>query len=144
MLWYSLEVPHWGASNEYPQHMFSWRNKKNWHLDTPRVWSSASLVIRMGLTCDSTACDLKHMTYHVVCITWPTMWPEHVHKLPIKYSLEHGLQIYRMDNEKPGEGESGTFIHVPSYVLDSEIFGYLSIFNSENGQVCASLWSGRS
>ena len=29
MLWYSLEVPHWGTSNEYPQHMFSWRNKKN-------------------------------------------------------------------------------------------------------------------
>ena len=26
---YSLEVPHWGTSNEYPQHMFSWRNKKN-------------------------------------------------------------------------------------------------------------------
>ena len=22
MLWCSLEVPHWGASNEYPQHMF--------------------------------------------------------------------------------------------------------------------------
>ena len=26
---YSLEVPHRGTSNEYPQHMFSWRNKKN-------------------------------------------------------------------------------------------------------------------
>ena len=25
---YSLEVPHWGASNEYPQHIFLWRNKK--------------------------------------------------------------------------------------------------------------------
>ena len=24
-----LEAPRWGASNEYPQHMFSWRNKKN-------------------------------------------------------------------------------------------------------------------
>ena len=28
MLWYSLEAPHRGASNEYPQHMFSSRNKK--------------------------------------------------------------------------------------------------------------------
>ena len=27
MLWYSLEAPHRGASNEYPQHMFSWINK---------------------------------------------------------------------------------------------------------------------
>ena len=26
---YSLEAPHRGASNEYPQHMFSWRNKKS-------------------------------------------------------------------------------------------------------------------
>ena len=26
---YSLEMPHRGTSNEYPQHMFSWRNKKN-------------------------------------------------------------------------------------------------------------------
>ena len=25
---YSLEVPRWGTSNEYPQHMFLWRNKK--------------------------------------------------------------------------------------------------------------------
>ena len=29
MLQYSLEVPRWGASNEYPQHMFLWLNKKN-------------------------------------------------------------------------------------------------------------------
>ena len=26
---YSLEVPHWGISNEYPHHIFAWRNKKN-------------------------------------------------------------------------------------------------------------------
>ena len=26
---YSLEVPHQGASNEYPQHMFLQKNKKN-------------------------------------------------------------------------------------------------------------------
>ena len=25
---YSLEVPQWGASKEYPQHMFLWRNNK--------------------------------------------------------------------------------------------------------------------
>ena len=25
---YSLEAPRQGASNEYPQHMFSWRKKK--------------------------------------------------------------------------------------------------------------------
>ena len=26
---YSLEVPAWSTSNEYPQDMFLWRNKKN-------------------------------------------------------------------------------------------------------------------
>ena len=26
---YSLELPHWGGSNEYPQSMFLSRNKKN-------------------------------------------------------------------------------------------------------------------
>ena len=26
---YSLEAPHLGASDEYPQHMFLWRNKKD-------------------------------------------------------------------------------------------------------------------
>ena len=29
MLWYSLEAPRRGASNEYPQHKFWWRNKKD-------------------------------------------------------------------------------------------------------------------
>ena len=29
MLWYSLEAPHRGASNVYPQHMYSWTNKEN-------------------------------------------------------------------------------------------------------------------
>ena len=28
MLCYLLEPPQWGGSNEYPQHMFSWRHKK--------------------------------------------------------------------------------------------------------------------
>ena len=29
ILWHSLEEPQQGSSNEYPQHMFSWRNQKN-------------------------------------------------------------------------------------------------------------------
>ena len=28
---YSLEAPQQGTSNEYPQHMFSWKNKKYWY-----------------------------------------------------------------------------------------------------------------
>ena len=40
MLWYALEAPRRGASNEYPHHMFSWRNKKN-IMDTPVICSYA-------------------------------------------------------------------------------------------------------
>ena len=36
---YSLEVPHWGMSNKYQQHMFLWRNKKNIYLDNPLIYS---------------------------------------------------------------------------------------------------------
>ena len=34
--WYSLEMPQWGTSDENPQHMFPWRNKKivsSWKID---------------------------------------------------------------------------------------------------------------
>ena len=39
MLWYSLEAPQWGTSDEYLQHMFLRRNKKNIYLDTRLIWS---------------------------------------------------------------------------------------------------------
>ena len=46
---YSLEVPHWGASNEYPQDMFSWQNKRSIFLIAPLsgvMWMKAcSLII---------------------------------------------------------------------------------------------------
>ena len=39
MLWYLIEAPLWGASNEYPQHMFLWQSKKNistfWFIKAP-------------------------------------------------------------------------------------------------------------
>ena len=41
MLWFSLEVSHWGTSNEHPQHIFLWRNKKNISYfveKAPEVW----------------------------------------------------------------------------------------------------------
>ena len=47
MLWYSLEVPQWGASNEYLQHMFSSRNKKN--IDT--FWLKKSALSRAMYVC---------------------------------------------------------------------------------------------
>ena len=46
MMWCSLKVTHWGASNEYPQHMFSCRNKKNkfWILYLSRVMIAINML----------------------------------------------------------------------------------------------------
>ena len=43
---YSLEVPLWGTSNEYLQHMFLWRNKKN-IVDTPSYLYLCILIISL-------------------------------------------------------------------------------------------------
>ena len=39
MLWYSLEAPRRGASNGYPQHMFSRRNNENNMRIPTLIWS---------------------------------------------------------------------------------------------------------
>ena len=44
-----LEVHQWDSSNEYPQHMFSWRNKENIYLDIPLFWSYAECVMCMQI-----------------------------------------------------------------------------------------------
>ena len=49
---YSFEVPHQGASNEYPQHMFSWRNKKKILYTPPPpllIWSSEDFCKRLQI-----------------------------------------------------------------------------------------------
>ena len=43
----TLETPCRGASNEYPQHMFSWRNKKN--INTFWLKKASYLKLCMGL-----------------------------------------------------------------------------------------------
>ena len=54
---YALELPHGGASYEYPQHISLWRNKKNIYLATPFTWSY----------------DLCHITqqgpWHIIMLT---------------------------------------------------------------------------
>ena len=51
---YSLEAPRWGASNEYPQHMFSLRNKKNIMWIPPLICSYELLAdLNVCLACMS-------------------------------------------------------------------------------------------
>ena len=58
---YSLEASQQGASNEYPQHMFSWRNKKNimW---IPRLICSYVLVL-FGLTIGSMGAAVQGIVF---------------------------------------------------------------------------------
>ena len=49
---YSLKVPHWGTSKEYPQHMFSLRNKKKYYVDTP--------ILSEAMQHDSTSIQPMH------------------------------------------------------------------------------------
>ena len=48
MLWYSLEAPQRGASNEYPQQMFSLRNEKNIMWIPPLIFSYVYIVSSDG------------------------------------------------------------------------------------------------
>ena len=43
---YSFEGPHWGPSNEYPQHIFFWRNKKNMNI----FFVEKSTILELQLT----------------------------------------------------------------------------------------------
>ena len=56
MLWYSLEAPHRGASNEYPQHMFSWRNKKNINTFGLKIALTSAMTEEQKLACLSRPC----------------------------------------------------------------------------------------
>ena len=49
--WHSVEVSHQGASNEYPHHMLSWKNKKNimWKPILTRNYASSSHIKRKGI-----------------------------------------------------------------------------------------------
>ena len=54
MFWYSLEVPRWGTSNEYTQHMFLWIiNKKNINTLQRRynavAYNAETVITRLGL-----------------------------------------------------------------------------------------------
>ena len=65
---YSLEAPLWGAYNEYPQHMFSSKNKKNIMWIPPLVCSYAVLhknMLWVLVRCNSMRCFKSVPTSHV-------------------------------------------------------------------------------
>ena len=65
MLWYSLEAPHWGASNEYHNVCFHLRNKKIIFLIPPHILRYV-YIENLEQTVDSHAMKFWHsmFTYH--------------------------------------------------------------------------------
>ena len=63
MLWVLIISPRWGASNEYPQCLFSWRNKENIYLIPPLIWSYAFPANRPW-NCIQLIFELNEMSRH--------------------------------------------------------------------------------
>ena len=75
---YSLEVPQRGASNEYPQHMFLWRNKKNINTLLLKKASNLKLLL-LTIEIISLSMSLK------------VMWPRWNSNLPSLHLWSHAL-----------------------------------------------------
>ena len=73
MLWYSLEAPRRGASNEYPQHMFSLRKKKDISIfrmkKAPYLLLCSTMVIKLKVCSWSTS-----RIGGIMFLSIPTMW----------------------------------------------------------------------
>ena len=62
---YSLEAPHWGASNEYPQHMFLLRNKKA--ISIFRMKKAPYLLLWITATSGAINSNMRKCTIWHVC-----------------------------------------------------------------------------
>ena len=67
-------MPHWGTSNEYPQHMFSSRNKKNiatfWLKKAPyqELWWKCQIVFFVFLKKEKNTTKKQSFTFLVNCL----------------------------------------------------------------------------
>ena len=64
---YSLEAPQQGTSNEYPQHMFSLRNKKKYYVDTHNV---AMTLRSVCISVPEEGCNSRGTSSFVVSVWW--------------------------------------------------------------------------
>ena len=68
MLWVLIRSASTGGSNEYPQHMFSWRNKKNIMWIPPLICSYVVSDADMVFTSSSTLFNCQSQLYHLLVI----------------------------------------------------------------------------
>ena len=108
MLWvlirgYSLEAPHRGTSNEYPQHMFSSRNKKNIHT----FWLKKSALSRAMMSPSSLELlvrDLKPGYYRKLFTSSFNIFLKRCYKTVSDMSALSSL-CYQSGHHQPGKYE---------------------------------------
>ena len=95
---YSLEAPRRGASNEYPQHMFSWRNKKNNMWIPPLICSYEHLTEALLRSTNSILCfhgEIRKILFGYLLLSGSMLG--HLNFLPtnsLKFEQEaHGPQL---------------------------------------------------
>ena len=84
MLWYSSEASHLGTSNEYTQHMFLWRNKKNIYphtliirpasvaqLDVPSDWRPGGRGFNPRRGWQHSFVEIDHEIFSTVILSLP-------------------------------------------------------------------------
>ena len=93
---YSLEAPHWGASNKYPQHMFSWRNKKNIYFQMKKhlIWRYRNIY-----QCCIFWCYAHDYVCKLFIMRKSGMWEFYLHSQVIQ-SPRYGALFYNQKSSK--------------------------------------------
>ena len=76
---HSLEEPHWGTSNEHPQHFFSLRNKKN---TVKPVLVVTSIKQPTCIKQPEGSCPKIHILIYLNCIKQPPAFSSHILSFP--------------------------------------------------------------
>ena len=115
---YSLEAPHWGASNEYPQYMFSWRNKKT--ISTFRLkkvlQNSTTVLTGLYLCCSLFVLGFNNMSTLVGHFVSSPREREKRDRRDSRKDEREGQGRKRNRNESEETEENKTFPHYP-YLL---------------------------
>ena len=101
MLWYSLEASHRGTSNEYPQHMFSLRSKKD--IRTFRMkkvpylllWTVFCRTNKKYTTIENNWIIVNNLIYHLFCLfSKKKKWPKACFQSLINYGVSYVFVIH--------------------------------------------------
>ena len=119
---YSLDAPCRGTSNEYPQHMFSWRNKKNIYRipSLIQTYAVTSFYLELCLQIMSFICDSHKVDFlvsHFIFSLWQDLNPSF-----------YQIKILLMLNSTLGKNFSRQHFEVFSYFFqENRLWHFMQI-----------------